>query len=116
MSSDDEYTTDDQTRKRRPTRKEIGAEFSKSIKTMSTPPKLQNKEEKMLDTINNKSKNERLKKKNVEIKKELWELKNTVERLDREKRKNNIVLNGINIETEDNVGIKGSMEVFMSWK
>ncbi|KAF2888602.1 hypothetical protein ILUMI_17571 [Ignelater luminosus] len=76
MSSDDEYTTDDQTRKRRPAGKEIGAEFSKSIKTMKTPPKAQNKEETMLDTI----------------------LK---------------TIQDMKIETEDNAGIKESMEVFI---
>lgn len=143
MSSDDEYTTDDQSKKRRPTGKEIGAEFSKSIKILRTPPKPQRKEENMLDTILKtiqdmkveltdeirqvridqkkyaeemeklKSENEKLKKENVEIKKELWELRNTVERLDKEKRKNNIVLNGINIETEDNAERKELMKAFI---
>ncbi|KAF2893156.1 hypothetical protein ILUMI_13017 [Ignelater luminosus] len=48
MSSDDEYA---QTKKRRPTGKEIGTEFSKSMKTMRTLPKSQNKKKNMLDTI-----------------------------------------------------------------
>ncbi|KAF2901167.1 hypothetical protein ILUMI_05018 [Ignelater luminosus] len=52
-----------------------------------------------------KSEKERLKKENVEIKKE---------RLDKKREKiTYIVLNGINIETEDNAGIEESMEVFI---
>ncbi|KAF2897988.1 hypothetical protein ILUMI_08187 [Ignelater luminosus] len=51
MESDDKYTTDDQTRKERPVDEETAEEFTRSKKTMRTPPKSRNRNQDMLDTI-----------------------------------------------------------------
>lgn len=139
MDSDD-YSTDEQTRKRRCEEQE---RFERSKKTMRTPTKPSNKQEDKLDMIVRimqelkvdlkneiqqvradqklyaeeiiklKEENAALRKENEIIKEELIEIKGNIEMIEKEKRKNNVVLSGLDIKTNNNSILKEEMESFI---
>uniref|UniRef100_A0A6P7H8S3 Uncharacterized protein LOC114348691 n=1 Tax=Diabrotica virgifera virgifera TaxID=50390 RepID=A0A6P7H8S3_DIAVI len=60
-----------------------------------------------------KEENEELRKENEDIKAELTQIKQNMEWIDKEKRKNNIVLSGLNIDTRNQAGLKIATENFL---
>lgn len=59
-----------------------------------------------------KEENEDLRKENESIKAELTEIKQNMESIDKEKRKNNIVLSGLKMDTNNQADLKKDMENF----
>lgn len=56
-----------------------------------------------------KQENEMIKAENKKIIEDLNDLKRSIERLDKEKRKNNIIISGLTIDTEDPIALKEGM-------
>lgn len=158
MDSDD-YSTDDQTRKRKAD-VEVGCGFEKSKKTSRTPTRQARNEEDKLDKIlelinaikadqketRNEQKeirrdireigeqqksfneellrlreeneklqqeNRELKKENVEMRKEIEGIKKSVEILEKERKRNNVVMNGLKMDTSDPVALKEGINRFL---
>lgn len=142
----DGYSTDDQSKKRGPDEREMEESLLRSKRKIRSPTKVQNKHEDKLDMILNsiqemkldlkqeihqiredqrkyvqeieklKIGNEKLKKENREIREELREIKLSVEGMDKDRRKNNVVINGLKINTENTTTLKKEMEDFIEQK
>lgn len=142
----DGYSTDDQARKRKTEGEEMEGASERSKRLIRTPKKTHSGNEDKLDLILNamkqmktdltneihqiredhrvfaeevgklKLENAKLKNENKEIREELEEVKLTVERLDKERRKNNVVINGLKIDVEDKTTLKSYIEKFMEQK
>ena len=142
----DGYSTDDQARKRKPEEKEMDESFRRSKKTIRTPIKnqdingdkldviLQSMQEMKLDLTREihqvredqrkyieeieklQLENVKLKRENVVIREELEEIKLSVERMDKDRRKNNVVISGLEIDTEDTTALKEKVEGFIEQK
>lgn len=140
MDSDEEYTTDEGKRKK--TSGNLSELFGRSVKTKRTPDKREQNEDKLeliikmiadlkteikqeLRGIREEQKeckkeliilqkaNENFAMENKKLKEGLQKLSNTVDILDREKRRNNIVIQGMPINTNNENELKEDMEVFI---
>lgn len=135
----DDYTSDENKRKRTEKDKEPEEIFRRSKKTIRTPQKerkdgddkIDKLMEMMMEVMKDtkeikqgqenfrkemnllKQENERLKDENNRIRLEMNEMKDKIERLEKNQIKNNIVMMGLNIDTENREDLRNEMENFM---
>lgn len=133
----DDLSTDDGKRKTYPGREE--EVFTRSKKIVRTPDKNKQKQENKIDEIliilkhlsqkveniekkqenilmelkTVKEENETIKKENEELKKEIKYIKEKMEHFENDKRRKNVVIQGLNIDTEDMNALKNEIESFI---
>lgn len=92
--------------------------FKKILETLSTLSEdikeiKNNQESFSKEILELKKENESLRKQNVELKKEISIISEKVEKMEREKRRNNVVVQGLQIETSEPRKLKETMENFI---
>lgn len=135
MSSDDEYSTDG---KRKRNTRESEKLFVRSKKVMRTPDKVADDDDKleritrMLQTLTQevhemrieqkqyreevlslRIQNENAKKENAELKREMKIISERIEVIEKEKRRNNIVIHGLNLENNGPTELKEQVKQFI---
>jgi hypothetical protein len=134
----DEDTTDGGTGKG--SAEQVAAIFRKSKKVIRTPTKGKEKSQedkmdkilRMLGNLNNEMKemreeqkeyrqevrelrkeNEKIKRENMELKQKIEEVEKKMDRMEKEKRRNNIIVQGIEMKTQDQNAIKEKLTSFL---